>query len=100
MPDYHEILGVDRDATVDDIKRAYRRKAKEWHPDLNRGDPSANERMKEINEAHDNLTRSHVGREKQTQVDVAVMKGDNFGSLIDFDVTPGFYTIHMHTEQW
>ena len=39
--DYYEILGVDRNASEDDLKRAYRRLAKKYHPDLNPGDAEA-----------------------------------------------------------
>jgi len=50
--DYYEILGVRRDASQDDLKRAFRRLAMQHHPDRNPGDPAAAERFKEINEAY------------------------------------------------
>jgi len=50
--DYYQILGVDRNDTQQKIKEAYRRLAFEYHPDRNRGNPSALEKMKEINEAY------------------------------------------------
>jgi DnaJ-class molecular chaperone len=50
--DYYQILGVDRDAGPHKIKEAYRKLAFQFHPDRNRGNPSAVERMKEINEAY------------------------------------------------
>ena len=51
--DYYKILGVDRDANGKDIKRAYRRLAREFHPDVNPGDKRAEEKFKEINEAYE-----------------------------------------------
>ncbi len=50
--DYYEVLGVPRDASVRDIKRAYRRLARQCHPDVNRDDPLASERFKEIQTAY------------------------------------------------
>ena len=54
--DYYKILGVDKNATDKDIKRAFRRLARQHHPDTNPGDPQAEERFKEINEAHEVLS--------------------------------------------
>ena len=51
----YEVLGVSRIADMDEIKRAYRKKAKEYHPDLHPDDPSANEMMQQVNEAYDML---------------------------------------------
>jgi molecular chaperone DnaJ len=53
--DYYEVLGVRRDATEGDIKKAYRRLAMEYHPDRNNGDKSAEEKFKLITEAYDVL---------------------------------------------
>ena len=54
--DYYEVLGVDKNATDEDIKRAYRRKAKECHPDLHPDDKEAEARFKELNEANEVLS--------------------------------------------
>jgi curved DNA-binding protein len=54
--DYYQVLGVDRNATEKEIKRAFRRLARQHHPDVNPGDPQAEERFKEINEAYEVLS--------------------------------------------
>jgi molecular chaperone DnaJ len=53
--DYYEVLGVGREATEDDLKKAYRRLAMQYHPDRNQGDKDAEARFKEVNEAYDVL---------------------------------------------
>ncbi len=54
--DYYEVLGVDKNASEDDIKKAYKKLAKKYHPDLNRDDPkTAEEKFKEVNEAYEVL---------------------------------------------
>lgn len=54
--DYYEVLGVPKDATDADIKKAYRKLAKQYHPDLNPDDPTAAEKFKEVNEANQVLS--------------------------------------------
>jgi len=60
--DYYEALGVGRKASVKDIRQAYRRLARKYHPDLNPGDPSAEEKFKQIQEAYDILSDSKKRR--------------------------------------
>lgn len=54
--DYYEVLGVSRDADTETIERAFRKLARQYHPDRNIGDPEAEARFKECTEAHDILT--------------------------------------------
>ncbi len=54
--DYYQVLGIKRDAKPEEIKKAYRRLARKYHPDVNPGDKSAEERFKKITEAHDVLS--------------------------------------------
>ena len=55
---YYEILGVDKKASAEEIKSAYRKLAKQYHPDLHPGDATAAEKFKEINEANEILSDS------------------------------------------
>ena len=54
--DYYEVLGIGKNATDAEIKSAYRKLAKKYHPDLNPGDKDAEEKFKEVNEANDVLS--------------------------------------------
>ena len=54
--DYYEVLGVDRNASADDIKKAYRKMAIKYHPDKNPGDKEAEEKFKEAAEAYSVLS--------------------------------------------
>lgn len=53
--DYYKVLGIAKSATQEDIKKAYRKMAKKFHPDINKDDPAAKERFQEINEANEVL---------------------------------------------
>ena len=56
--DYYEILGVKKDASSDEIKKAYRTLAKNWHPDKNQDNKEAEEKFKEISEAYEHLSNN------------------------------------------
>ena len=60
MRDPYEVLGVDRNASDDEIKNAYRKLAKKYHPDLNPGDEVAAEKMNEVNAAYDAIRNGTV----------------------------------------
>ena len=56
MTDLYEVLGVTPDADADEIKKSYRKLARESHPDANPDDPSAEDRFKEVQDAYDLLS--------------------------------------------
>ncbi|HOJ60594.1 MAG TPA: DnaJ C-terminal domain-containing protein [bacterium] len=80
--DYYEILGVKRDASEEEIKKAYRKLARKYHPDMNK-DPEAENRFKEINEAHEVLSDP----EKRKRYD---MLGSGWQTGQDFTPPPGW----------
>src|SRR5439155_156065 len=92
--DYYEVLGVGRSATSEELKRAYRKLALQYHPDRNDGDPQAEARFKEINEAYEVLsdqskrqrydTFGHAGTQGMPGFDFG---GAGFGGINDiFDM--------------
>jgi molecular chaperone DnaJ len=88
--DYYEILGVDRGATVDQIKKAYRKLALQYHPDRNPGDKTAEEKFKEATEAYEVL-RDSEKRAAYDQYGHAGVSGrpggEGFGPGVEFDLS-------------
>jgi len=82
VKDPYKTLGVDKKASDEDIKKAYRKLARQWHPDRNQGDPSAEERFKEIQEAYGILSDP----EKRKQYDAG---GGMFGGFGGGGFDPG-----------
>ncbi|UCE66889.1 MAG: DnaJ domain-containing protein [Candidatus Zixiibacteriota bacterium] len=77
MKDFYKILGVSEKASDDEIKRAYRKLAKKYHPDVNSGDKHAEAKFKEVSEAHDTL----ADKSKRSQYDQMRKYGAGFGGF-------------------
>jgi molecular chaperone DnaJ len=77
--DYYEVLGVTRDVSPDDLKKAFRQLARKYHPDLNKGSKNAEEKFKEINEAYHVLNDPRKKREYDEVGPAAFRPGNNSG---------------------
>lgn len=76
--DYYKTLGVEKDASADDIKSAYRRLAKKYHPDLNKDNPEAANKFKEVNEAYEVLSDD---KKRQNYDQFGTADGSNFSDF-------------------
>jgi molecular chaperone DnaJ len=87
VKDYYKIHGVEKNASQDDIKKAFRRLARKYHPDLNPGNKAAEEKFKEINEAYAVLGDP----QKRTEYDKGgTFSFEGFEGFKDFDFRRGF----------
>jgi molecular chaperone DnaJ len=88
--DYYDILGVSREASADDIKKAYRKLAMQYHPDRNKGDATAEEKFKEVGEAYAVLSdadkRARYDRFGHAMAGAGAGAGGGFGGF-EFDLS-------------
>ncbi|MDR3709406.1 MAG: molecular chaperone DnaJ [Capsulimonadaceae bacterium] len=88
--DYYEVLGIERGATQEEVRKAYRSLARKFHPDVNQGDGEAEERFKEVNEAHEVLSNperraryDRFGHDGEQAGFGDGFNGSGFGDLFD-----------------
>ncbi|MDD4238174.1 MAG: DnaJ domain-containing protein [Desulfotomaculaceae bacterium] len=96
MEDYYSILGISRKATRKQINRAYRALARKYHPDVNKDDMQAEEKMKKINAAYEVL----VDYDKRAQYDRKGLAGfpttnSRWSNPVEDDFDPGLYYMQM-----
>src|SRR5215813_13198435 len=89
--DYYELLGVKRDATDEQIRQAYRKLARKYHPDVNPGDKTAEDQFKDINEANEVLSDP----EKRKRYD---QLGPNWKDGAEFTPPPGWGRVNIEYE--
>jgi len=95
MADFYEILGVARGASADEVKRAYRKRARELHPDANPDDPGAEDKFKELSRAYEVLSdpqqRANYDRFGEAGVGGGAAGGDPFGGGGLGDIFEAFF---------
>ena len=91
MTDYYEVLGVPRDATPEQVKKAYRRLARELHPDVAGNDPASEERFKDVSRAYDVLGNADKRRSYDLGADPASPGGGMGGGFGFQDIFETFF---------
>jgi len=89
---YYEVLGVSENASLDEIRKTFRRLAKKYHPDVNPGDKASESRFKEINEAHEILGDAKKRKEYDALRKGAFTGGGPFRGTGGFDFDRGSYS--------
>ena len=89
--DFYGVLGVTKTASADEIKKAYRKLARQFHPDANAGDAKAEEKFKEISEAYDVLSDDA----KRQEYDEMRQYGGAFGGAVPGGFTPGGGSVNL-----
>lgn len=90
--DYYEVLGVSREASEDEIKKAYRKLAMKYHPDKNPGNSEAEEKFKEASEAYEVLKDSEKRQRYNAYGHAGVKGGHNPFAGVDFDLSDALRT--------
>jgi molecular chaperone DnaJ len=97
--DYYEVLGIARNASEDEIKKAYRKMAMKYHPDRNPGDKTAEENFKEIKEAYEVLSEPRK-RSAYDQYGHSATSGGFGGGGSDMAVELGRNVVQIYDITW
>jgi molecular chaperone DnaJ len=77
MKSYYEVLGITRDVSQEEIKKVFRKLARQYHPDVNPGDSTAEEKFKQINEAYNTLNSEELRKEYDAKLDKISQNNQN-----------------------
>ena len=85
MKSPYEVLGVEENASLDEVTKAYRKLAKKYHPDLNPGDEEAARKMGEINEAYDRIKRGDINPNQQQNPYATYSENGTYYTTVNID---------------